>query len=399
MPNCDTEFESENDEEDDAEVKPSHVSDAVVYSSDWTVDTILSQIQRGNINLNPRFQRRDAWSINKKSLFIESILLGLPVPQIVLALNKGTRGNYIVLDGKQRLLTLMQFAGGYDGRDKDFSLHGLKIRADLNNKSYSEIKTNIELKDDFDQFSNYTIRSVVIKNWPNIDFLHTVFIRLNSKSTPLSPQELRQALFPGEFVFYINKKAGESKGLKDILGIVEPDFRMRDVEILLRYLAFSFYIQFYQGNLKKFLDDTCDGMNSSWNEMQIELERRIQEFEEAIKAAEVIFGPENVGRKWIGDKFERNFNRAVFDVIVFYFADNEIRSKALENKDIVLDSFKALCTTNTAFRNSIESTTKSMGSTGNRFNLWGDELKKALGMEFQIPTLIDNRIRFWRFRG
>jgi len=111
-------------------------------------------------------------------------------------------------------------------------LHGLKIRADLNDKSYSEIKTSI-VKDDFDQFSNYTIRSVVIKNCLNIDFLHTVFIRLNSKSTPLSPQELRQALFPGEFVFYINKKAGESKGLKNVLGIVEPDFRMRDVEILL----------------------------------------------------------------------------------------------------------------------------------------------------------------------
>jgi hypothetical protein len=263
MPGSDMEFDSENDEEGDAEVERFQVCDAVVYSSDWTVSTILSQIQNKNINLNPRFQRRDAWNINKKSLFIESIILGLPIPQIVLAMNK-ERGNFIILDGKQRLLTLLQFIGGWEGRNNNFSLKGLKIRADLNGKSYSDIKTDMELRDDYFQFSNYTIRSVVIKNWPNIDFLHTVFVRLNSKSTPLSPQELRQALFPGEFVFYINQRAEKSDRLKALLGITEPDFRMRDVEILLRYLAFSYFISSYRGNLKKFLDDTCQYFNNSW---------------------------------------------------------------------------------------------------------------------------------------
>jgi len=272
MTDYDVEVEIENDEEDDAEVRMEQFSDAIVYASDWTVETIISQISRGNININPRFQRRDAWSINKKSLFIESVILGLPIPQIVLAVNKDARGKYIVLDGKQRLLTLLQFTGGWEGNNNCFSLHGLKLRDDLNGKTYSDIRT--ESIEDSDQFSNYTIRSVVIKNWPNIDFLHTVFIRLNSKSTPLSPQELRQALFPGEFVFYINKRAGESKSLKALLGITEPDFRMRDVEILLRYLAFSFFISNYRGNLKKFLDDTCYEMNRNWLERQFEIKQR-----------------------------------------------------------------------------------------------------------------------------
>lgn len=367
MLNKNTELDNEDDEdneENDVDVEPARVSDAVVSSSDWTVDTILSQIRYGNINLNPRFQRRDAWSINKKSLFIESILLGLPIPQIVLALNKESRkGNFIVLDGKQRLLTLLQFVGGWEGKNNSFSLQGLKIRADLNGKSYLDLERKIELRDDHFNFLNYTIRSVVIRNWPNIDFLHTVFIRLNSKSTPLSPQELRQALFPGGFVEYINQRAGESRGLKVTMGINEPDFRMRDVEVLLRYLSFSFYISDYRGNLKKFLDDTCDKLNKAWPEKKFEVDDKIAELENSISAAEEIVGLEHIGRKWTGDKFEKDFNRAVFDVMSFYFSDDRIRSAALGRGDRVLESFKNLCENNNKFRSSIESTTKSMNST------------------------------------
>ena len=78
-------------EEDDAELESSQVakfSQAVLYSTDWTVETIIAQLERGNIDLNPRFQRRDAWSLKGKSRFIESVILGLPIPQIVLAEKK-----------------------------------------------------------------------------------------------------------------------------------------------------------------------------------------------------------------------------------------------------------------------------------------------------------------------
>ena len=52
---------------------------AVVTSTDWTTETILSQLRRGNIELSPRFQRREAWVDGRKSAFIESLFLGLPV--------------------------------------------------------------------------------------------------------------------------------------------------------------------------------------------------------------------------------------------------------------------------------------------------------------------------------
>src|SRR5579863_6855302 len=86
------------------------VTEAVVSSTDWTAETILRQLERGNIKLNPNFQRRDAWRPPGKSRFIESLILGLPIPQLVLAENKNKRGTFIVIDGKQRLLSLRQFS-------------------------------------------------------------------------------------------------------------------------------------------------------------------------------------------------------------------------------------------------------------------------------------------------
>jgi hypothetical protein len=80
------------------------IAGIVVSGTDWTTETILNQLVRENIKLNPRFQRRDAWDVTRKSRFIESLILGFPIPQIVLAADEKERGKFVVLDGKQRLL-------------------------------------------------------------------------------------------------------------------------------------------------------------------------------------------------------------------------------------------------------------------------------------------------------
>ena len=110
-------FEEDEDQENGIESNVRRISELeeisgiVVAGTDWTTATIVDQLVRENIQLNPRFQRRDAWNITRKSRFIESIILGFPIPQIVLASNKKERGKFIVLDGKQRLLTILQFYG------------------------------------------------------------------------------------------------------------------------------------------------------------------------------------------------------------------------------------------------------------------------------------------------
>src|SRR6266545_3967211 len=76
-----------------------------------------------------------------------------------------------------------------------FTLRDLELRPDLNKKAFAGLQADLTSRDDVDRFMNQTIRSVVIRNWPSVAFLHTVFIRLNMGSVQLSPQELRQALF------------------------------------------------------------------------------------------------------------------------------------------------------------------------------------------------------------
>ncbi|MDN7135221.1 DUF262 domain-containing protein [Pseudidiomarina terrestris] len=369
-------------------------SSAVVSANDWTTETLLNQIDKGNILLNPDFQRRDAWDKKRKSKFIESLILGLPIPQVVLAESKERRGSYIVLDGKQRLLSIRQFAAERsDPNYEQLKLTGLEIRSDLCRKSLVDLKADLDLFDDLSAFENQPIRTVVIKNWPNEEFLYHVFLRLNTGSVPLSPQELRQALHPGPFVTFLDKASAQSSALQEILKLKRPDFRMRDTELLLRYFAFSNFLKQYGGTLKRFLDETCEKLNDSWENNETEIIAQLKSFELAHKCVESIFEG-NQYRKWNGESYESRFNRAIFDVMVLSFSKAEVRNKAKDKEKEIEDAFKQLCVSNSEFLASIESTTKSLTSTHARISHWFRILNDTIDSNLNVPVLEDRRIQW-----
>lgn len=380
-----TENEIEFLDETDTGLEPVQArefSDAVLHSADWTVETIVSQLVRGNIEMNPRFQRRDAWNARRKSAFIESLILGLPVPQIVLAEKKGQRGTYIVLDGKQRLLSLLQFTGNAaDAANNSFRLVGLEARADLSRQTFQSL-ADPAYQDDLNAFLNYTIRTVVIRNWPSYDFLHLVFLRLNTGSVKLSPQELRQAMFPGEFSNYVDDQAAASAVLRALFGRDAPDPRMRDVELLVRFLAFHFFISDYNGRMKDFLDDTCDRLNRDWADRQVDVVNAIGKFNEAIELLIEIFGVDGIARK----SGSRSFNRAIFDALIFYAADDKIRAEIAANPDAVITAYRDV-TEDDDFLEASESDTAGVPNTLTRLNTWGAKLRENLGIEFALPEI------------
>ncbi|MFG3584246.1 DUF262 domain-containing protein [Streptomyces sp. NPDC047990] len=389
----------DGEEEDTASsVTSEEVTRAVVTDTDWTAETILSQLRRGNIQLNPRFQRRDAWNKSRKSRFIESLVLGLPIPQIVLAEDKNRRGKFIVLDGKQRLLALRQFAAGSsfaasteEEAFKGFSLTGLEVREDLRLVTLRKMETDAGYVDDLNSLLNETIRTVVVRRWPNEDFLNLVFLRLNTGSVKLSPQELRQALHPGPFTDYLDDCASESEWLRAALRIDKPDFRMRDVEILLRYFGFQFTLDEYTGNLKKFLDDTVNVLNAQWSKEEDRIRRTGESCNSAIETTFKVFG-ENSFYRWANGKYEGRFNRAVFDAMTYYFSQEEIRSKAALRAPHVESAFRNLCDRNQRFVESIQTTTKTPVATHRRLSLWGEALGDAIEMKLPIPELRENRL-------
>jgi hypothetical protein len=383
--------ESAGDEQEEDDSSRLYYDEAVVHATDWTTETIIAQLRRGNIALNPRFQRRDAWTVQQKSKFVESLIMGLPVPQIVLAESKEKRGSYLVLDGKQRLLSLLQFWGLGKGAKNRYALSGLQILANLNRQRLSDLEGEPSLELELNALLNQTIRTVVIRNWPNVEFLHLVFLRLNTGSVRLSPQELRQALIPGKYTDWVDEAASNSDPLKNILRLSEPDYRMRDVELLARFMAFRFFLNDYPGRMKRFLDFSFELLNDRWHRLgeedgaaaEVEATEAITAFEDAVEALREIFGNNEVARK----PGSRPFNRALFDLLVFYAQNWEIRQQMRARPNRVRDAYQALFT-NSFFVSAVDRDTAGLPNTAMRLTTWGNALQEALGFSFPVPTLV-----------
>lgn len=387
-------FYNEEDE-NDLKQKISNYENSVIWGTDWTTETIVSQLKRGNIDLNPKFQRRNAWSQLNKSRFIESLILGLPIPQIILAENKEAKGSYIVIDGKQRLLTIRSFfADELNDEFTNFKLKGLNILTQLNGKTFNDIQNGSVNFTILNQLLNQSIRTTVIKNWPNEDFLFTVFLRLNTGSAKLSPQELRQALHPGYFIDFADDFSCNSESIKKMLGLDDPDIRMRDVEIIIRYFCFKLFIEDYDGNLKNSFDGTVLKLNRDWDTLENKILEEANELNNAIEFTIELFGEKEAFSKWNGKAFQRNFNRAIFDIMVYYFSQSKIREAVNGREELIINGFKQLCEEDNEFLISFEHTTKSIQNTEKRFNTWGNKLKQILiDSDFKVPTLKNNKIK------
>jgi hypothetical protein len=367
-------------EEDLREFDASILATTVVGDTDWTAETILSQLKKGNILLDPVFQRRDAWSDERKSRFIESLFLGLPIPQLVFAESKTSRGKYIVIDGKQRLLALLRFGLN---EVNPLRLKGLELRDDLNGKTLADLRSQPKFLDDLAAFENQPIRTTIVRGWDREEVLYLIFHRLNSGSVPLSPQELRHVLHPGPFIDFAFSFSGQSEALIELLGKDgQPDFRMRDVELFIRYIGLRFYLREYAGDLKRFLDMTTLRLNKEWHEREEDVRVAASQLEKAIDATFKIFD-ENAFRKWTGSLFERRFNRAVFDCMTYTLSHNDLRTAALKQPEVVIRAFQKLCEENANFRRSLETTTKSTPATFGRLLIWSNTVIEQLGLDTQ----------------
>jgi hypothetical protein len=150
-------------------------------------------------------------------------------------------------------------------------------------------------------------------------------------------------------------------------------------------VAFQYSLDTYTGNLKAFLDDECKRLNSKWATDESDIRYKAQEMEAAISASYEIFG-DNAFRKYDGHNYETRFNRAVFDILIYYFSDEAVRKSALAKKAKVKSAYEAL-SNNSAFIKSLETTTKSVDATRTRFLTWGQTLGKALGVKVTLPSI------------
>lgn len=377
MDNKDIIFETDGEEnEEELNIDLSKFNQAVIWGTDWTTETMARQLEKGNIDLNPSFQRRDAWSEQEKSRLIESLMLGFPVPPIILAENKQKKNSYLVIDGKQRLLSIRRFYSNVSEKEfkaknlkekdafKQLKLKGLDILKDFNGKTYSQMQ--VENTDYINNLDNQSIRTIVIKNWPDEAFLYTVFLRLNTGSKKLSPQELRQALKPGAFLNFLDDETANSTAIKDMLNNKGADPRMKDIELALRFFAFKCFPDKYKGNLKEFLDYTCENLNGNWEAKEYIIRDLFAELEKSIVFLKDLFAPDAAFSRYTDGKCNGRFNRSIYEILTYYFSIKEVRIAVEKKKEEFVNKFVEL-NDDQEFVYAVSNTTKDINRVVIRF--------------------------------
>ena len=367
-------------ENDLSNINAAAIRSLTVVPTDWTVEVLATQIAKKRIELSPDFQRRVAWNATKMSRFIESLFLRLPVPQIVLA--EVAPGKFIVIDGKQRLMSLARFLGVFDEK---LRLTGCEYLIELNGKTIDDLRGDQQLSAALDSFESHTMRTVVLQKWGSEDMLYLLFLRLNQNGVTLSPQELRRALHPGPFLDWLDEWTSNCDELHSIFTYV-PDFRMRDMEVVTRHLAFALYASSYDGNMKKFLDVASGELNANWQRSLPVVEKELAEFVQALASTTSVFG-EEAFKTFVDGRYQRSPNRAVIDIMCHSLNSREVR-KAVEAKKVeVRTAFERLCTENTRFLRYLQSTTKSREATFGRFSIWSEALSEILGQNVPMPAV------------
>lgn len=208
--------------------------DVTSYGSDPDVEGLVRRLDRGDIVI-PSFQRSYVWSKSQASRFIESLLLGLPVPGIFLAVDAETE-KQIVIDGQQRLRSLQMFyqglysSAGRLGEGTPFKL--VRVQRPFEGLTYNELNERDRIRLDTSIIHATVVRQLQPEN--DDGSIYHIFERLNSGGSKLSAQEIRTALYHGPFMDLISN-LNDNEAWRFVFG--DKHKRLKDQELILRFIA------------------------------------------------------------------------------------------------------------------------------------------------------------------
>lgn len=220
------------------------------FGVDFDVEGLCRRLERGEIAI-PGFQRSFVWNLRHASRFIESLLLGLPIPGIFLSRDFDS-DKYVVIDGQQRLKSLQFFRDGVFNpsagakTQRAFTLTG--VQQEFEGLTYQDLAPSDRFRID-----NSVIHATVVKQdapAENNTSVYHIFDRINSGGLRLSAQEIRSAICHGKLIDKLGT-INEHPGWRSMFGKVHS--RQRDQELILRFLAFFFDEAVYKPPMSEFL--------------------------------------------------------------------------------------------------------------------------------------------------
>jgi hypothetical protein len=277
-------------DEDDGQIDEYQLSSS---PNDFNVLTIINFIESGAITI-PGFQRQYVWDLKRASKLIESLIIGLPIPQIFLY--EENQNNFLVIDGQQRLLSLYFFAKSRfprkqwrsemrsvfnaEGRipeqllrdDKFFQNFNLSLPKLANGQKNKFHGLNYATLGDYQAtFGLRTIRNVIVRQIKPSDddsSIYEMFNRLNTGGVNLRPQEIRASLYHSAFYDVLFELNADPEWRR-LLGSPNPDLHMNDIQVLLRAMAMFGSGDNYKPSMASFLNRFSKDMKEA-DEAEVE---------------------------------------------------------------------------------------------------------------------------------
>lgn len=219
---------------------------------DIHMQQLVSMVRSNQIMVSPAYQRQFRWSPKRCSQFIESILLGIPVPSLFMATNADN--TWEIVDGVQRLSTIIKYAGDSDLRAQ-YGLNGALVLSDLQKLSafvglgLDQLPTNIQL-----HFWTRPAKVITLNDKSDLIVRYDLFERLNTGGVALTPQEIRDCVFRGMFA---DKLDAWSKEPNFRTAVKLTSLQQRDAtaeECVLRFFSFRARYKEFDHGVTEFLN-------------------------------------------------------------------------------------------------------------------------------------------------
>lgn len=246
---------------------------------DFSVGELIRLHESKEINIQPAFQRMFRWSDAQQSRLIESMLLGLPVPQIVLFQRQD--GVLELIDGLQRVSSLIRFVTGTATQSSEMDgtgtlkLTGCDILTSLNGQEFKTLDAVLQL-----ELKRKTLRAIVIRRTNDPNLRYEMFKRLNSGGSPAEAHEIRNASLrivgePGERFLDFLQECAEHEGFQDTTEVLSDQAKQRlgREELVLRFFALKLFIESYKGSITDWLDTFSEAVVLGKLQFNYEVER------------------------------------------------------------------------------------------------------------------------------
>jgi hypothetical protein len=373
------------DESEDAEQPITKPDDRPVISqsSDWTISALRDKLDRGLLHLQPKFQREYVWVLRPElpSRLIESLLLEIPIPPIYFG--KNSDGSLEMIDGQQRLTTLVNFVSN------KFPLRKLNRMASLNHKLFKDLTQQHQEK-----ILDTPIRSIVIDAAKNTGLRYEVFERLNRGSMALNEQELRNCVYRGAFNDLLAELEKDTHWRK-IKGGNFPEPRFKEREIILRFFAFVNRLPSYTGRLKSFLNEYMEQYHPQ--EGDATLKGDAASFRQTMHNIYAVFGSNSArlyetNARTNNGAWDSKFSVAAFDIQASALV-NQPTAKVQKAAEQIRELFLFLLLTDTGIQGAISKATGSVVQTKIRWTKFRDLVDSIMNDTTIEPRFFDFEFR------